>query len=216
MSLRGSRGVLARRRPDIRYPGPQGRSRSRRPRLHRSWGWPRTLPGSSQPKAGRNGRNIVTLPFAPTRGLLPRGLCRDEAPVMPSLWRTPAGCQGGDAQRHSRAGQQSRRRCRRRLATPASVRHPGPLHAGDPRGAHGRGGRAVGRDDRSPVGRCGRVRRWSRAARERAQQWHPDRLAPSTASSSAALPISPARRWCRAGVGSGRGPGRGQASSSRY
>ena len=58
--------------------------------------------------------------------------------------------------------------------------------------------------------------RWSRAARERAQQWHPDRLRRFTATSSAASPISPARRWCRAGVGSGRGPGRGQASSSRY
>ena len=38
--------------------------------------------------------------------------------------------------------------------------------------------------------------RWSRAARERAQQWHPDRLARFTASSSAASPTSPARRWC--------------------
>ena len=52
------------------------------------------------------------------------------------------------------------------------------LHAGNPRRADGGGGRAVGRDDHPPLGRRGLLRPCSRAARERAQAWHPDRLAP--------------------------------------
>ena len=78
--------------------------------------------------------------------------------LMPSLWRTPGlvameamlnGIPVLASNRGGLAGDDRRRRL--------SVRHPGPLHAGDPRRAHGRGGRALGRDDHSPLGRRGRV-----------------------------------------------------------
>ena len=99
--------------------------------------------------------------------------------LMPSLWNESFGLAGrGDGQRHSGAGQQPRRPAGDDGGCRVCVRHPGLVHAPDAR-------RADSQEAEPWVETIIRLwddeafyRQASEAARQRAEYWRPERIAP--------------------------------------
>ncbi len=183
---------LARRRPDIPILVTQGRSRPdalSEPGL----GLAPHIAGQFPIETRCDGRNITTMPFAPDPGTFyPAVYGVTKLLLMPSLWYESFGLVAAEAMLNGIPVLASNRG-----ALPETIGgspHPGPLPQA------GEGGilfeiPAKYTSETRDVPTAEEVEpwvetiirlwddaavyeRWSRAARERAQQWHPDRLAP--------------------------------------
>ena len=171
---------LARRRPDIPLLVTQGRSRAdalSAPEL----GLAAHLLGQFPIEPTRDGRNIITMPFAPDpRTFYPTVYTATKLLLMPSLWRESFGLVAAEAMLNGIPVLASNRG-----ALPETIGDAGFLFDIPARYT------SETRDVPTPAevepwvetiirlwDDAAEYDRWSRAAREHAQQWHPDRLAP--------------------------------------
>jgi glycosyltransferase involved in cell wall biosynthesis len=194
---------LARRRPEIPILVTQGRSRSdalSAPEL----GLVPHLAGQFPTEPRRDGRNIITMPFAlDQQSFYPTVYSATKLLLMPSLWNESFGLVAAEAMLNG-------------IPVLASNRGALPETIGDA-GFHFDIPARYTPDTRDvPTAEevepwvetiirlwddAAGYERWSRTARERAQQWHPDRLAPMYRDFFASITRQPGPPLVPRGVG---------------